>query len=104
MAKADGRYLNLIKSLARIKVLVLDDWAMIKLQGQQQQVILDILDDRYQKASTVIASQLPATAWYEQIEDRTFADAILDRLLGQAQTIQLSGSSLRQKKQGENKA
>jgi len=103
LAKADGRYLILLKSLARFHLLILDDWAMIKLQGQHQQLLLDVLDDRYQKASTIITSQLPVTAWYEQIKDKTFADAILDRLLGQAQIIQLSGSSLRQKKPAENK-
>ena len=97
LAKADGRYLNLIKALARVDLLVLDDWAMVKLQGQHQQLILDILDDRYQKHSTLITSQLPITSWHEQIKDGTFADAILDRLLGQAQIIQLSGPSMRAK-------
>ena len=67
LAKADGRYLNVLKALARLHVLILDDWGMIKLQGQHQQLLLDVLDDRYQKASTVITSQLPVTAWYEQI-------------------------------------
>ena len=104
LAKADGRYLSLIKSLAKFHLLILDDWAMIKLQGQHQQLILDVLDDRYQKNSTIITSQLPVTAWYEQIQDKTFADAILDRLLGQAQIIQLSGASLRQKLNQENKS
>lgn len=98
LAKADGRYLICIKALARFNLLILDDWAMVKLQGVQQQLILDVLDDRYQKASTVITSQLPVTAWYEQIEDKTFADAILDRMLGQAQIIQLNGPSMRKNK------
>lgn len=97
LAKADGRYLNLVKTLSRINLLVLDDWAMVKLQGQHQQLMLDILDDRYQKHSTLITSQLPVTSWYEQIKDATFADAILDRLLGQTQIIQLNGPSLRKK-------
>lgn len=97
LAKADGRYLSLVKALSRINLLVLDDWAMVKLQGQHQQLMLDILDDRYQKHSTLITSQLPVTSWYEQIKDATFADAILDRLLGQTQIIQLNGPSLRKK-------
>jgi len=97
LAKADGRYLNVIKMLARLNLLVLDDWAMVRLQGQHQQLILDILDDRYQKHSTLITSQLPVTSWYEQIKDKTFADAILDRLLGQAQKIPLGGPSMRKK-------
>jgi DNA replication protein DnaC len=103
LSKADGRYLSLIKSLAKFQLLILDDWAMVKLQGQHQQLVLDVLDDRYQKTSTIITSQLPVTAWYEQIQDKTFADAILDRLLGQAQIIQLSGASLRQKQKKKNK-
>jgi len=98
LAKADGRYLNFIKGLAKLDVLILDDWAMIKLQGQHQQLILDVLDDRYQKASTIVTSQLPVTSWYEQIKDTTFADAILDRLLGMAQVIQISGPSMRKAK------
>jgi DNA replication protein DnaC len=97
LSKADGRYLTLIKAFARLHLIILDDWAMVKLQGQHQQLILDILDDRYQKHSTLITSQLPIAAWYEQIKDTTFADAILDRLLGQAQIIQLSGASMRRK-------
>ena len=97
LAKADGRYLNMLKNFSRINLLLLDDWAMVKLQGQHQQLMLDILDDRYQKHSTVITSQLPVTSWYEQIKDATFADEILDRLLGQAQIIQLNGPSLRKK-------
>jgi DNA replication protein DnaC len=67
LAKADGRYLGLVKSLAKFKLLILDDWAMTKLQGQHQQLLLDVLDDRYQKTSTIITSQLPVAAWYAQI-------------------------------------
>ena len=103
LAKTDGRYLTLVKSLARFHVLIIDDWAMTKLQGQHQQLLLDVLDDRYQKVSTIITSQLPVSAWYEQIEDKTFADAIMDRLLGQAQMILLSGASMRQIKPAEDK-
>ncbi len=97
LAKVDGRYLTKVKALMRLDLLVLDDWAMIKLQGQHQQLILDILDDRYQKHSTLVTSQLPITSWHEQIQDATFADAILDRLLGRSQKIQLSGESMREK-------
>lgn len=97
LGRADGRYLALVKAIAKVELLILDDWGMVKLQGQHQQFILDILDDRYQKHSTLVTSQLPAANWYEQIKNSTFADAILDRLLGQAQIIQLSGPSLRKK-------
>ncbi|MDX2346951.1 MAG: IS21-like element helper ATPase IstB [Legionella sp.] len=103
LARADGRYLNIVRGIARMHLIVLDDWGMVKLQGEHQQLLLDILDDRYQKASTVVTSQLPVNAWYEQIADKTFADAILDRLLGRAQIIQLSGPSMRQKMDKEVK-
>ncbi len=97
LAKSDGRYLNIIKALARVDLLILDDWGMVKLQGAQQQYLLDVLDDRYQKRSTLTTSQLPTKSWYDQINDQTFADAILDRLLGEAQNISLSGPSMRKK-------
>lgn len=95
LAKADGRYLKVLKALAKLNLLVIDDWAMVKLNGIHQQMILDVLDDRYQKKSTVVASQIPAASWYDQIQDATFADAILDRIMGHAQIIQLDGPSMR---------
>ncbi len=95
IGRADGRYLNMIKVLAKCDVLILDDWAMVKLKGSHQQHILDVLDDRYQKKSTLITSQLPTSNWHEQILDSTFADAIMDRLLGEAYQLELKGPSLR---------
>jgi len=95
LGRADGRYLNLIKALARIDLLILDDWGMVKIKGAHQQYLLDVLDDRYQKRSTLTTSQLPTEGWYERISDKTFADAISDRLLGQTQRIELSGPSMR---------
>ncbi len=59
--KADGRYLNRIKTLAKLDLLILDDWGMVKIKGAHQQHLLDVLDDRYQKKSTLITSQLPST-------------------------------------------
>lgn len=104
LGKEDGRYLSLIKALARLDLLILDDWGLIKIKGVHQQYLLDVLDDRYLKHSTLTTSQLPTQSWYERISDKTFADAILDRLLGQTQEIELSGPSLRKKlKQKEDK-
>ena len=99
--KADGRYINLIKALARLDLLILDDWGMVKVKGVHQQHLLDVLDDRYQKHSTLTTSQLPTESWYERVSDKTFADAILDRLLGQTQTIELNGPSMRKNKEQE---
>lgn len=97
LGRADGRYINMIKALAKIDVLILDDWGMVKISGCHQQHILDVLDDRYQKKSTLITSQLPPSNWHDQIQDATFADAILDRLLGEAHQLELKGPSLRQR-------
>ena len=97
LGRGDGRYINLIKVLAKVDLLILDDWGMVKLTGAHQQDILDVLDDRYKKKSTVITSQLPASHWYEQIKNPTFADAIMDRLLGEAYALELKGPSLRSK-------
>ena len=97
LGRADGRYINMVKTLAKIDVLILDDWGMVKITGSHQQHILDVLDDRYQKKSTLITSQLPPSNWHDQINDATFADAIMDRLLGEAQQLELKGPSLRQK-------
>ena len=110
LGRADGRYLNMVKALAKIDVIILDDWGMMKLKGNHQQHILDVLDDRYQKKSTLITSQLPTSHWHEQITSTTFADAIMDRLLGDAYHMQLKGPSLRvrngndQKKGGKKSA
>ena len=97
LGRADGRYINMIKALAKIDVLIVDDWGMVKISGCHQQHILDVLDDRYQKKSTLITSQLPPSNWHDQIHDATFADAILDRLLGEAHQLELKGPSLRQR-------
>ncbi len=97
LGRADGRYINMVKALAKIDLLILDDWGMVKLKGAHQQHILDVLDDRYQKKSTLITSQLPPSHWHDQIQDTTFADAIMDRLLGEAYQVQLKGPSLRKR-------
>ncbi len=95
IGRADSRYVTMIKALAKVDMLILDDWGMVKLKGGHQQHILDVLDDRYQKKSTLITSQLPPSNWHEQIDNATFADAIMDRLLGDAYQLQLKGPSLR---------
>ncbi len=97
LGRADGRYMNMVKALAKVELLILDDWGMVKIKGSHQQYILDVLDDRYQKKSTLITSQLPPSHWHDQIHDATFADAIMDRLLGEAYQLQLKGPSLRQR-------
>lgn len=95
IAKANGSYANWLSQLAKIDVLLLDDWGLVAPNEEQRRDLLEILDDRYQRKSTIITSQLPTTHWHEHLNDATLADAILDRLLHNAIRIELSGESLR---------
>ena len=98
IAKADGRYLRVLASIARTQLLILDDWGLESPDAQQQRILLEILDDRYDKRSTLIASQFPTDTWHLKQADPTLADAILDRVLHNAYRIELGGDSLRKSK------
>ena len=98
VAKGDGTYNKWLSQIAKVNVLILDDWGLDKLDDERRRDLLEILDDRYQRASTVITSQLPTTHWHEYLNDATLADAILDRLLHQSVKIELKGESLRKTK------
>lgn len=98
VARADGSFGQLLLRLARIDVLVLDDFAMTPLKEQERRDFLEICDDRYQRRSTILTSQVPVNHWHEQIGDPTLADSIMDRLVHNAYRIELSGESLRKKK------
>lgn len=95
MAKANGSYTNWLSQLSKIEVLLLDDWGLVTPNEEQRRDLLELLDDRYQRKSTIITSQLPTTHWHEHLNDATLADAILDRLLHNAIRIELTGESLR---------
>ena len=95
MARADGTYFGRLASLARIDVLVLDDWGLAPLEPAARRDLLEILDDRYQKRSTVIVAQLPVENWHEWIADPALADAILDRVVHNAYPIHIKGESQR---------
>lgn len=95
LARADGRYLRLLKQIARIDLLVLDDWGLARLNSPQQSDILELLDDRHQHRSTIVTSQLPVEHWHETMADPTLADAILDRLVHNAHHLKLTGESMR---------
>jgi DNA replication protein DnaC len=95
MARADGTYRNRLASLARIDVVVLDDWGLAPLEPAAKRDLLEILDDRYQKRSTIIAAQLPIENWHDWINDPALADAILDRLIHNAYKLELKGESQR---------
>jgi DNA replication protein DnaC len=95
MARADGSLRNLLTRLARIDVLVIDDWAMAPLSEPERRDFWEICEDRYQVRSTILTSQLPVARWHEQIGDPTLADGILDRLVHNAHRIEMKGDSMR---------
>src|SRR5579871_395432 len=95
IAKANGSYANWLSQLAKIDVLILDDWGLASPDEEQRRDLLEILDDRYKRKSTIITSQLPTTHWHEHLNDATLADAILDRLIHNSIRIELKGDSLR---------
>lgn len=98
LARGDGRYPKLLASLAKIDVLVLDDWGVAPMGDSQRRDLLEILDDRYGNRSTIVTSQLPVGAWHESIGDPTLADAILDRLVHNAHRFNLNGETMRNKR------
>jgi len=97
VARGDGRYTKLMQQLAKVHVLILDDWGLAPLNDAQRRDLLELLDDRYQRSSTIVTSQLPVKHWHESIGDATLADAILDRLIHNAHKIELKGGSLRKR-------
>jgi DNA replication protein DnaC len=101
LARADGRYARILRQLARVDLLILDDWGPEALTAEQRRDLLEIIEDRYDRGSVVITSQLPVDRWYEIIGDPTLADAILDRLVHNAYRIELRGESMRKKKSPE---
>ena len=94
-AKADGTYSRMLQSLAKIDLLVLDDWGLEPLKAAQRNDLMEIMDDRHGSSSTAIISQLPTEEWHQSIGDNTLADAILDRLMHNAHRIKLKGESMR---------
>lgn len=97
-ARADGRYARMLRSLARLDLLILDDWGPDPLDAEQRRDLLEIVEDRYEVRSIIVTSQLPVDRWYEVIGNPTIADAILDRLVHNAHRIELKGESLRKKR------
>jgi DNA replication protein DnaC len=97
VSQADGSLTRLLKKLARVDLLVIDDWGLTPLKADQYRLFLEILDDRQGAGATLITSQYPLENWHEVIGDPTVGDAILDRLSHNAHKLQLHGDSLRKK-------
>lgn len=95
LARGDGRHPRLLKSLGRADLLILDDFGLEPLDAGARRDLLEILEERHGRRSTIVTSQLPVASWHEVIGDPTYADAILDRLVHNAHRIELTGESLR---------
>lgn len=95
LARADGSLRHLLAKLGRVDVMVIDDWAMAPLTEAERRDFWEICEERYQRRSTILTSQLPITRWHEQIGDPTLADGILDRLVHNAHRIEMKGDSMR---------
>jgi DNA replication protein DnaC len=95
LARTDGTFTAMLRSLAKTSLLILDDWMRDPITLSNAQDILEVLDDRFGHTATLIASQVPVSDWHLRIPDPTLADAILDRLVHNAQRVQLQGESQR---------
>ena len=98
IAHGDGRYVKFMAQLAKVDVLLLDDWGLAALTDSARRDLLEIVDDRHEARSTIVTSQLPLGHWHDAIGDSTLADAILDRLVHNAHQIALDGESMRKRK------
>lgn len=101
MAKADGSMLAELMKIEKQDILILDDFGIQPFDSQSRMLLMDIIEDRHGKRSTIIAGQVPVGAWYDLIGDETLADAILDRIVNEAHLIELKGESLRRKRKIE---
>ncbi|MCX4239943.1 IS21-like element helper ATPase IstB [Paraliomyxa miuraensis] len=98
IARAEGSYSELLRRFAQLDVLVLDDFLIAPLSDVERRDMLEVLEDRYDHTSTVIATQVPTKNWHSMLADPTIADAICDRLVHNAHVIPLTGRSMREQK------
>ncbi|MBC71849.1 MAG: ATP-binding protein [Muricauda sp.] len=101
-SKADGSYPKQISKLEKQDLLILDDFGLKPLDNINRHALMEIIEDRHGKKSTIIASQLPVSKWHDIIGERTLADAILDRLVHTAHRIDIKGESMRRKLKNKN--
>jgi DNA replication protein DnaC len=99
IAKADGSYIREVAKIERQNLLILDDFGIQPFDAGSRAALMEIIEDRHGKSSTIITSQVPVSKWYEVIGEQTVADAILDRIIHQSHRMELKGESLRKKRQ-----
>src|SRR5688572_588027 len=99
LAKADGTYLKELTKIEKQHLLIIDDFGIQPLDAQCRSILMEIIEDRHGKTSTIFTSQLPVNLWHEIIGEQTIADAILDRIVHDAHRIEMIGESMRRKKQ-----
>ncbi len=99
LLQAQGRISHWLKTLGRIDLIILDDFGLVPMSPTHQPLLLELLEDRYQRGSVLVTSQLPIKLWHGQFQDPTLADAILDRLVHNAEQIELTGESMRKRNQ-----
>jgi len=102
MMKADGSYLREISRIEKQDLLILDDFGLQPLDNQNRAALMELIEDRHGRRSTIITSQLPVNQWYDVIGEKTVADAILDRLVHDANRVDIDGDSMRKNKKLRN--
>ncbi len=95
ISKADGTYIKELQKLQKVNLLILDDFGLQAFDNNAREILMDIVEDRYNKQSTIISSQIPVSVWYDIIGEGTIADAVLDRIVNSSHRIDLKGESLR---------
>lgn len=103
IARADGTYARELIRLAKTDVLILDDWGLAPLADRERRDMLEVIEDRNDRRSTIVTSQLPIKKWHDHIGDPTIADSIMDRLVHNAHQLELKGKSLRKRRSGKQK-
>lgn len=98
MAKADGSYIKEVARIERQDLLIIDDFGIQPLDAQSRTILMEVIEDRHEKRSTLLTSQVPVNKWFDVIGEQTVADAILDRIIHDAHRLELKGESLRKKK------
>ena len=97
LARVDGSYSKLLKTLLKVDLLIVDDWLLEPIDNNYRHEILEIIEDRHDIKSTLLTSQMPVQNWHKMIGDPSVADAILDRLISKSVTFELKGESMRKK-------